>query len=134
MKRWKRIPVRDAHGRGRGFTLVDSLSVVAVLATLVALRPHFEDIWRRAQRDSVLSQPEKPNQAPARTIGQDDPDIAAAARRRSHTTREPERPRNRRSLARPVSPDSTDQRDLPPVAPDAPPPPAKSPPLSLSGR
>jgi len=57
--------MRDANGRRRGFTLTDVLTVLAVLAAVVAIKPHFDDISRRGQRDSAVSQPEKATQAPA---------------------------------------------------------------------
>lgn len=76
MERWKRISMRNARGCGRGFTLVDVLTVLVVLAALVILKPRIEDIRRQAQRDSRSSQLEKPNQAAAPAIEQHDTDVA----------------------------------------------------------
>ena len=64
MKRWKRISMQDAHIRVRNFTLVDFLSVLAVLVAVVLIKPQFENIQRRAQGNSPSSLSEKANEAP----------------------------------------------------------------------
>ncbi|MDP6543519.1 MAG: hypothetical protein QGH60_05965 [Phycisphaerae bacterium] len=64
MERSKRTSKQDARVRMLNFTLVDVLTVLVVLAAVVLIKPQFENMLQRGQRDSV-SQPVEANQPPA---------------------------------------------------------------------
>jgi len=65
MDRSKKISTQDANIRWRSFTLMDFLSVLAILAAVVFIKPQVENMLQRGQKDSPSSQSVEANQAPA---------------------------------------------------------------------